>query len=215
MIDHYFQSTCGGRVCTTNDPGGSQLIYTGTQNAQAFSYFLLQHKKTLDNLYISEVRVFRDNRSKHTGANLLFIVEPVTAPEKLGNIRDMFASMKSSHSAANTAADIVKVAAKAPGELPAPRPLIVMPKPVPDLFSNDTQPTFLNLYPDVADAEWAKAMCKGENFVKAMKGSDADAGKIFKPPRDSAVGFYGPDNVGKYPGQVVATRAHIVSQETL
>jgi hypothetical protein len=126
----------------------------------------------------------------------------------------MFANMKPAHSAAGTAADIVKVATKAPGGLSAPRPLIIMPKPIQDLFSNDPRPTFLNLYPNAADAEWAKARCKGDRFVKAMKGSDADAGKIFKPPRDTAADFYGPDNVSTYPGQVVAIRAQIVSQDT-
>ncbi|KAF3053165.1 hypothetical protein E8E11_011261 [Didymella keratinophila] len=183
----------GGYDFDTDTPEGQALL--GTQNAQAFSYFLLQHKKTLGNLYISEVRVFRDNRPKHTGANLLFVVEPVPIPEKLGNIRDMFANMKLSHHTSDTAADVVKVAAKRPEELPAPRPLIVMPKPIQDLFSNDPQPTFLNLYSNAADAEWAKARCKGENFVKAMKGSDADTGRIFKPPRDSAAALYNQDNI--------------------
>lgn len=175
----------------------------GTQNAQAFSYFLLQHKATLGNLYISEVRVFRDNRPKHTGANLLFIVEPVPAnngtkpsTETLGDIRDMFAKLKPDHGSSSTAADIVK-RAKHPEDLPAPRPLIVMPRPIPDLFSKDPQPTHLDLFPNAANGEFAQARCKGENFVKAMKGSDVEAGKIFKPPRDTAAGYYGADNVGK------------------
>lgn len=103
------------------EPPGSQLTLKGTPNAQAFSYFLLQHKATLGNLYISEVRVFRNNRSKYTGANLLFIVKPVPAngtkpsTEILGDIRDMFAKLKPHKG--TSATDEVKVAVKRPEDL--------------------------------------------------------------------------------------------------
>lgn len=72
-----------------------------------------------------------------------------------------------------------------------------MPKPVPDLFSKDPQPIFLDLYANAADDEYDKARCKGADFVEAMKGSDSEAGQIFKPPRNSAAGIYNQNNIGK------------------
>ncbi|KAF3040968.1 hypothetical protein E8E12_009025 [Didymella heteroderae] len=189
----------GGYDFDTDTPEGQALL--GTQNAQAFSYFLFQHKATLGNLHISEVRVFRDNRPKNAGPNLLFIVKPVPAKnetkpstEQYEDIPSMFAKLKPHQGV--SAADTVKVAAKGPEDLPAPRPLIVMPKPVPALFSKDPQPTYLDLYTNAADGEWEKAKCKGANFLKAMKGSDAEAGKAFNPPRDSAAGLYNEENIG-------------------
>lgn len=185
---------------TWTDPGRSQLTFVGTQNAQAFSYFLLQHKATLGNLYISQVRVFRDNR-KEPEPNLLFVVEPVPASndtktftEPYEDIPSMFVRMKRHHGAADT----VEAAAKSPEDLPAPAPLIVMPKPVPDLFSKDPQPTYLDLYQSAEDTKWDKAKCKGATFVSAMRGSDSEAGKIFKPPRDSAAGLYDENHLGKW-----------------
>lgn len=205
------------RHFSVSSPGGNQhlnerglllrqegrLTFVGSPNAQAFSYFLLQHKATLGNLYISDVRVFHDNRD-WPGPNLLFAVKPVSgsnaakppeSAEPYGDIADMFKGMKLHPGAA--ASDTVRAAAKSPGELPAPKALLVMPKPVPDLFSKDPQPTFLDLYPSAADGEWDSAKCKGANFVGAMKGSDSEAGKVFNPPRDSAAGLYNEDHLGK------------------
>ncbi|KAJ8115284.1 hypothetical protein OPT61_g3034 [Boeremia exigua] len=38
----------------------------------------------------------------------------------------------------------------------------------------------------IDDAGWSNLLCKGENLVKAMHGSNKDAGALFKPPTDSA-----------------------------
>ncbi|KAJ4991638.1 hypothetical protein SVAN01_02753 [Stagonosporopsis vannaccii] len=183
----------GGYDFDTDTPEGQAIL--GTPNAQAFSYFLLQHKATLGNLYISQVRVFRDSKQEQVGPSILFIVEPVPTPasnetkhsfKPYGDISRLFAGMKRHQSAPET----VNVAAKRPADLPAPAPLVVQPKPTPDLFSPGPSDTYLDLYPDAEDEEWTKAQCKGANFVNAMRGSDREAGKIFNPPRDTAAGFY-------------------------
>ncbi|KAF1924503.1 uncharacterized protein M421DRAFT_8805 [Didymella exigua CBS 183.55] len=176
----------------TDTPEGRAPL--GTPNAQAFSYFLLQHKATLGNLYISKIRVFRDDR-KEPGPNLLLVVEPVPAnddtkpaTEPYQDTPSMFAKMKR-HQGAD-AAGTVQVAAKSPATLSVPVPLIVTLNLVPDLFRKDPQSTYLDLYSSAADSQWDSAKCKGANFVNAMKGSDSEAGKIFNPPRDSAAGLY-------------------------
>lgn len=95
------------------------------------------------------------------------------------------------------AADTVNLAANKPADLPAPAPLVVQPKPVPDLFNPGPDDTYLDLYPDAEDEEWDKAQCKGANFVKAMRGSDSEAGQIFTPARDTAAGLYNQDHLGE------------------
>lgn len=94
-------------------------------------------------------------------------------------------------------ADIVNIAAKKPADLPAPAPLVVQPKPTPDLFSPGPVDTYLDLYPDAEDEEWNNAQCKGASFVKAMRGSDSEAGKIFDPPRETAAGLYDENSLGE------------------
>ena len=59
------------------------MIVPGTPNAQAFSYLLLQHKATLGNLYISQVRVFDDDR-RRSAPNILLVVEPVPVNSEVG-----------------------------------------------------------------------------------------------------------------------------------
>lgn len=62
-----------------------------------------------------------------------------------------------------------------------------LPPPVPQRPA-PTAPKELNLplFNNANDDVWEKAKCKGANFVRAMRGSDRDAGQVFKPPRDSA-----------------------------
>lgn len=62
--------------------------------------------------------------------------------------------------------------------LPPPVPPRPAPKP--------PKEPYLSLYDNANDDAWEKAKCKGANFVRAMRGSDRDAGQVFKPPRDSA-----------------------------
>lgn len=61
----------------------TNAICPGTPNAQAFSYFLLQHKAELGNRYISKIRVFRDS-NWIAKANLLLVVEAVPANDEDG-----------------------------------------------------------------------------------------------------------------------------------
>ncbi|KAJ4350677.1 hypothetical protein N0V95_004525 [Ascochyta clinopodiicola] len=75
-----------GYEFSTDTPWGQAIL--GTPNAQAFSYILSQHKPTLGNLYISRVRVFRDNREPENAPNLLLIVEPVPADGTVGKPED-------------------------------------------------------------------------------------------------------------------------------
>lgn len=58
----------------TDSTQGQAIL--GTPNAQAFSYFLLQHKRELGHLVITRVRVFHDSNCI-AKANLLFVVEAV------------------------------------------------------------------------------------------------------------------------------------------
>jgi hypothetical protein len=62
--------------------------------------------------------------------------------------------------------------------LPPPVP----PRPAP----RPPKEPYLGLYDNADDDAWNKAKCKGANFVRAMRGSDRDAGQVFSPPRDSA-----------------------------
>lgn len=63
-------------------------------------------------------------------------------------------------------------------DLPPPVPPRPAPKP--------PKEPYLSLYDNANDNAWEKAKCKGANFVRAMRGSDREAGQVFKPPRDSA-----------------------------
>ena len=49
----------------------------------------------------------------------------------------------------------------------------------------DERPLYLP-YPFATDDFYNTCKCKGENFWKAMHSSSADAGKLFKPVRDSS-----------------------------
>lgn len=194
------QALLGESAMIIGDDRTRQLIFSGTPNAQAFSYFLLQHKASLGNLYISQVRVFRDNKEEPFGPNLLFVIEPVPAnnhtkesAEPYEDLPSLFARLKKPQGAAVT----VDTAVNKPADLPRPKPLVIEPKPVQDLFGSDSG-TYLDLYPDANDEEWTKAQCKGANFVRAMRGSDSEAGKIFNPPRDTAASLYNEDDLGKW-----------------
>lgn len=48
----------------------------------------------------------------------------------------------------------------------------------------------LRLSENPNDAAWEKAKCKGANFLRAMRGSDREAGQAFTPARDSAASEY-------------------------
>ncbi|KAJ8117173.1 hypothetical protein OPT61_g1559 [Boeremia exigua] len=187
----------GGYDFDTDTPEGRALL--GTPNAQAFSYLLLQHKSTLGNLYISSIRVFRDNGDNPIGPNLLLVVEPVLddddttqTTEPYEDIPSLLARMAHPKGGFNT----VNTAAQNPANIPAPKPLVVEPKPNQDLFGPDPG-TYLDLYPDADDEQLSKAQCKGANFVRAMRSSDSEAGRIFDPPRDTAAGLYNKNNLGK------------------
>lgn len=71
-----------------------------------------------------------------------------------------------------------------PPPLP-PRPALPPPLPPRPVPQPPKEP-YLALFDDASDDVWEKAKCKGANFVRAMRGSDRDAGQVFKPPRDSA-----------------------------
>lgn len=58
----------------------------------------------------------------------------------------------------------------------------VPPRPAP----RQPKEPYLALDDNAEDEAWNKAKCKGANFVRAMRGSDRDAGQMFNPPRDSA-----------------------------
>lgn len=68
------------------------------------------------------------------------------------------------------------------GGLPPPVPLRPAPKPPGE--------PYLSLYASASDDAWEKAKCKGANFVRAMRGSDREAGQVFQPPRDSAAAAF-------------------------
>lgn len=53
----------------------------------------------------------------------------------------------------------------------------------------DERPLYLP-YPFATDDYYTTCKCKGENFWKAMHSTSADAGKLFKPPRDSSESPY-------------------------
>lgn len=130
---------------------------------------------------------------------MLFVVEPVPArnettssPKPYEDIPSLLARINKPQGGNNT----VNTAAKGPAALPAALPLVVTPKPVQDIFSKDPS-TYLDLYADAKEEEWNKAQCKGANFVRAMRSSDSEAGKIFKPPRDTAAGLFSEKDTGK------------------
>ncbi|KAH6612757.1 hypothetical protein C7974DRAFT_406287 [Boeremia exigua] len=58
--------------------------------------------------------------------------------------------------------------------------------PIPDTGTGDEYGSseFPVTLPD--DETWYNLWCKGENLLKAMHGSNDDAGKLFKPPSDTA-----------------------------
>lgn len=172
-----------------------QRLTSGTPNAQAFSYLLLQHKADLGNLYISKIRVFHDDRQR-PGPNLLLIVEPVPVNSEVPRPEDRqtkpISGLFSTHTRQNdainrikAAPDLVNITAVDPKSLPATLPLTVPPKP-----GAGQKGGFLNLYENAEDTEWEKSRCKGERFLHAMRGSDNEAGKLFEPPRDTAAGAF-------------------------
>ncbi|KAF1924504.1 uncharacterized protein M421DRAFT_8806 [Didymella exigua CBS 183.55] len=59
---------------------------------------------------------------------------------------------------------------------------LVPPRPAPKPPKEPHLPLFNNANDDA----WYKAKCKGASFVRAMRGSDRDAGQVFKPTRDPA-----------------------------
>lgn len=44
----------------------------------------------------------------------------------------------------------------------------------------------VSLPPSAGDDMWENCRCKGENFLKAMRGSDKEAGSLFRPSCDTA-----------------------------
>lgn len=64
------------------------------------------------------------------------------------------------------------------GGLPPPIPPRPAPKPPSQIL--------LSLFASASDDVWEKAKCKGANFVRAMRGTDAQAGSVFNPPRQFA-----------------------------
>lgn len=65
-----------------------------------------------------------------------------------------------------------------------PLPLLAPPLPPRPIPKAPREP-YLPLFDNANDEVWDRAKCKGANFVRAMRGSDRDAGQVFKPPRDS------------------------------
>ena len=74
------------------------------------------------------------------------------------------------------------------GDLPPPVPQVPNPRPPGDLA--------LPLFASASDEVWEKAKCKGANFVRAMRGSDREAGATFNPVRASAAGQF--EKLGKF-----------------
>ncbi|KAF9696050.1 hypothetical protein EKO04_006280 [Ascochyta lentis] len=65
------------------------------------------------------------------------------------------------------------------------------------------------LVPGASDEVWEKARCKGANFMRSMRGSDREAGSLFRPPRDSAAaGFEEYDDIQKW-GWEYASDEHV------
>lgn len=67
---------------------------TGSPNAVAFSYFLIQHKATLGNLQITKIQVFHGNEG-HPGLAMVFYVEAVPS-ENVGEGADNTNMLKDS-----------------------------------------------------------------------------------------------------------------------
>lgn len=145
------------------------------------------------------MRVFHDDRAT-PAPNLLFVVELAPfdevdwQPQDLSNLFFARAGARTCRAGAvnATGGHTVNAAAVQPEDLPAALPLVVPPKPWPEQEGG-----FLNLYEDALDAEWEKAKCKGANFVRAMRGTDNEAGQIFDPPRDKAAGAFDDTHLGK------------------
>ncbi len=196
----------------------------GSPNAQAFSYLLLQHKAELGNLHINKIRVFHDDRDE-PGPNLLFFVEPVPADdnerpaedqENSGSVSDLL-SDQSSHSATtveNTAVDPAVDAAmvhegiqpdlkdssrsrfnttvKGARGLSASLSHTVPLKP--ELDQEDKRS---HISQDSPDIEWQKAKRRGQEFLRAMRGSNSKAGDKSDPPRKAVTGAFYDKDLGK------------------
>lgn len=96
---------------------------------------------------------------------LTLALQPAAGGNK---IAEFFANHAYLGNASHTKNDTIAVAG-----VPPPVP----PRPAP-------RPPFgesLALGPSASDAVWDKAVCKGANFVRAMRGTDAEAGNLFSP----------------------------------
>lgn len=103
----------------------------------------------------------------------------VSSARGTNRISDYFADHSHPGSVIGTTND---VAAGAADRLPPPVPA----RPA---LSPPGEP-YLPLYASASDEVWDKAKCKGTNFVRAMRGSDKEAGSVFSPPRESAAGEF-------------------------
>lgn len=77
------------------------------------------------------------------------------------------------------------------GDLPPPAPQRPAPSP--------PEEPVLSLDASASDDQWEKARCKGANFVRAMRGSDQEAGQIFQPPQDTAASDVEFGKIPKHP----------------
>lgn len=75
------------------------------------------------------------------------------------------------------------------GDIPPPE----SDKPPPDTPKEPFEP-YLPLYPSASDEVWEKARCKGQSFVRACRGTDREAGQLFRPPRNTAASEF--DSIG-------------------
>jgi hypothetical protein len=81
---------------------------------------------------------------------------------------------------ANTTLEVFNDVSKR--NVPPPIP----PRPAP----RPPKEPYVELYESADDDAWSMAKCKGGNALRAMKGSDRDAGQVFNPLRNSAASTF-------------------------
>ncbi|KAJ8107616.1 hypothetical protein OPT61_g8743 [Boeremia exigua] len=188
----------------TDTPEGQALL--GSPNLLAFSYLLIQHKAELGNLYITKIRVFRDERYD-SALNMALFVErapppadpmDVDNPNQEASISQIFpnhpnrgagtaknaavepivdTAWKNRTHLVNLDAPTVNTTAVDPGNLPPASPLTVPPKPWPGQEGG-----YLELYQDAFDDEWEKAKCKGQSFPPAPSTTKTSVRHIANQP---------------------------------
>jgi hypothetical protein len=106
------------------------------------------------------------------------MVQPATM--KIGNVAALLIVVFATSQALQiNSTDVDEISKR---DLPPPIP----PRPA----TRPPKVPYLPLYDNANDDAWEKSKCKGANFLRAMRGSDREAGQVFNPPRDSAASEY-------------------------